>query len=292
MLRSWALHRPFRAPPFVTTLADRDGVVGRHFFRDLAREAGGELRAGESNIGIVPCVDAMRSSHFEPSRLHPRVRDVWERTTALEFDAVELRPSSWSRPFWPLYRWIGRSMRQIEVPDPAALPSEIRSHVSVMDLDRDGRTDYRVWVRTVHDDVYYVAAVFTHKCDGPGGEESYLDAILPIWRSNLALVFQPSNLADGGLRASTRARGSRHAGSYLIVPRRDRYWMMPFFGLHEEISVVPRTQDPDTVLDATHVTTWFGFRSFTLRYELREKTGAGNPIRRTCVRSKELAKSA
>lgn len=291
MARSWAFFRPYRVPPFVTKLEDPDGVIDRYYFKDLATANGAELRAGEPGTGIIASVDALKSDHFDPGKLHPLVRAVWEETTALEFRAEKLTWNPWMKPLAPLYRWIGRAMRQLEVPDERALPEEIKSRVSVMDVDRDGHTDYRVWLRTVDDNVYYVGAVFTHLCDGPRGTESYLDVILPLFRSNAAFVFQPTNFGVDGLCVRTGMSPSYEAGSYLIIPGASRYWMTPFFGLHEEIRVVPKQRDGSDYLEATHLTTFGPWLSFTLSYELHRKQGSGSPIQRTRARKRSSRRS-
>jgi hypothetical protein len=286
MGRSWAFFRPYRVPPFVTRLEDRDGVVGRHYFRDLAEEKGAELRDVTRGTGIIGSLDELKSRDFDPGKLSALVRMVWENTTSLEFSAVKLKWSPWMKPLAPLYRLIGRSMRQLTVPDEDLLPSVIKSRVSVMDVDRNGETDYRVWLRTVDRDVYYVGAVFTHKCDGSRGVESYLDVVLPLFRSNVAFVFQPSNLDHGGVCFRTGMPGSYDAGAYLIIPGPRRYWMAPFFGLQEEIRVVEKNHAGTPVLEATHLTSWLGFPSFTLTYVLRPARGGAGSIGRTRARSR------
>ena len=102
MGRSWAFFRPYRVPPFVTRLIDRDGVVGRHYFEELARSTGADLRDGAPGGGVLRSIDELESDAFDPTKIDPLVRAVWEETTALEFRAEELEWSSVMKPFAPL----------------------------------------------------------------------------------------------------------------------------------------------------------------------------------------------
>jgi hypothetical protein len=61
--------------------------------------------------------------------------------------------------------------------------------------------------------------------------------------------------------------------------------MMPFFGIHEEIRLVPKG-DPDGTLEAIHETKWFRISCFQLSYELRPARGDDRPISRTSARSR------
>jgi hypothetical protein len=282
---SWAFFSPLRVPPYVTRLEDSDGLVGRHYFRDLARAKGGELTEGKPGTGILRSVTELKSDHFDPGKLAPEVRDVWERTTSLEFRAVRMKWNPWMKPFEPVYRLIARAMQQMDVPEEEFLPNVISSHVSIMDEDRDGDVDYRIWLRALEGRVFYVGAVFTHTCDGPNGRESYLNVILPVFRANVAVVFQPFNRDDGGLYIQTHVPNSYDAGCHLIFPGLHRYWMMPFFGIHEEIRLVPKG-DPDGTLEAIHETKWFRISCFQLSYELRPARGDDRPISRTSARSR------
>jgi hypothetical protein len=269
----------------VTRLEDPDGLVGRHYFRDLARARGAALSAGQPGTGILRSVAELTSDHFDPGKLAPEVRDVWERTTSLEFRALAMAWNPRRKWLEPVVRWISRAMQQIDVPEEEFLPNTIASHVSIMDEDRDGKPDYRVWLRTLEDRVFYVGAVFTHTCDGPNGRESYLDVILPVFQGNVAVVFQPFNRDDGGLCVRTHVPGSYDAGCHLIFPGPRRYWMAPFFGIHEEIRIVPK-RDPEGTLEAVHETTWRGGNVFKLSYELRPAGGGGQPIARTSARGR------
>jgi hypothetical protein len=271
---SWAFFEPYGEPPFVTPFADRDGVVGRRFFSDWVLEHRGTLTKAPPGTGIVASLDTLTSDHFDAGEVHPLVREVYEHTTAIDFLAAKA-VFTWYGWLWHvLYnRLIARGMQQLDVPvDPRLLPRRLESEISLLDEDRDGREDRRVWVRSYAgtDRIFYVGAVHTHRREIPGATNAYLDVVLPLWRANLAVVFQPVNLQHGGLALATRRPYRGDAGIHLVFPGRRRYSMMPGLGMHEEIRLTPRA-DPDghEWIEGLHRTTWRSLEMYRIPYTLR-----------------------
>lgn len=277
-----ALFQPLVTPPWVTRFEDRDGTVGERFFEELAREQNMGLRRAPPGSGIVDAADQeWAADSFRPSELKPIVREVYERTTALEFVAKRI---DWTR-IGKIRRFLFlkaslATQQQLQIPkDSRELPQVMKSEVGLLDKDRDGLTDHRVWLRYFERSgkLYYVAAVSTHKTKGPDGEQSYLDVILPLWRRNLAAVFQPRNLDGGGLTLRTHEPGSYDSGLYLVIPGRRRYFMMPFFGIREEIRLEPGKDEQGEFVEGTHTNWWRNSLTFTFRYTLRRSSGPQKP---------------
>jgi len=286
--RAWAFLHPYGDPPFATHFEDRDGVVGRRFFRDLAEETGAELQDAPG-AGIVASLDDLAHEGFDPGKVDPVVREIYEHTSATSFHAQQI---DWQWYGWAwhfLYnRFVARGMRQLNVPiDEGFLPRKMTSSVGLLDEDRDGSPDYRIWVRIFQgaDQLFYVGAVKTHEQDGPRGRQAYLDVVLPLFHSNLAVVFEPVNVDGGGLLLRTRHPNSYHGGMYLVFPGGRRFSMMPAWGVHEEIKVEPMMdREGNQYVRGTHENWWMGLHTYTLYYELHRTNAADATMGRAHVR--------
>ena len=88
--------------PFVVPRASRTRYVGTGYLRDLAVALGGRYTAAVPDIGIVATLDELAGPGFDPSAVHPLVREFYEHTTRFALDIVpEWR--LWVRPGYLLY---------------------------------------------------------------------------------------------------------------------------------------------------------------------------------------------
>ncbi|MGH7286899.1 MAG: hypothetical protein ACREI8_02655 [Myxococcota bacterium] len=281
----FAFGEPYRSPSFLSPFEDRDGLVGQHFFEEWAAEKGGHLIRAPSDAGIVESLDELASEAFDPKLVHPLVRHVYEHTMATEFEAGEPDWTPLGFVWHFLYnRFVARGMEQLNAPvDDDSLPGRIKSFISLLDVDRDGRFDYRIWVRIYEaaKRIFYVGATFTYRRTGPRGSQSYLVVVLPLWNASFTVVFQPVNLPRGGLALRTREVGSYEAGIYLVFPGRDRYSLLPGFGIHEEIRLEPSRQNGREIVRGLHLNWWLFLRSYTIPYVLwRSVPADGEATRR------------
>jgi hypothetical protein len=286
---AWALCEPYGSAGFVTRFVDRDGIVGARFFEELAEKLGAKLQAAPPGAGVVASLDQLASAHFRPADVHPRVRQVYERTSAVTFIAKRIRFSPLGRIANTVFnRLFAGPMQQLDVPlDPAQLPQAMRSDVSLLDLDRDGQPDYRIWLRrfTNPERVFYLGAMRVRTEDAVEGRQSYLDVVLPMVGWNLTVVFRPINVEGGGL--SLRSWGPEGSGSgiYIVVPAAGSYSMAPFIGLTEEIRVgVDTDRAGELVVSGTHHTWWCGMTSYVLDYTILPE-GAGSSPGKTARRA-------
>ncbi|MET7423158.1 hypothetical protein [Dactylosporangium sp. NPDC005555] len=107
---------PAERLPFVVPLEARTRYVGTGYVRALAEATGGEYREAAPDVGIVASLDAIEGPGFDPSRVHPLVREFYEHTTRFTLDIVP-RWRTWVRPGYLLYRTlVARPLGQANVP--------------------------------------------------------------------------------------------------------------------------------------------------------------------------------
>jgi hypothetical protein len=92
-----------------------DAYVGASFYRGYARENGLEAVADEK-VGLLPDFGALAGERFDPSLVHPRIRDFYERTARHDLDVG----IDWSGPFRhpprTLIYLVGRNVGQFDIP--------------------------------------------------------------------------------------------------------------------------------------------------------------------------------
>src|SRR5882724_185971 len=103
-------HLPWLAGPVGNTFA-----IGRDFFDRLAaREGLVALRADRG--GLLPTLDALAGSGFDPTHIHPAVRTFYERTSEYKLEAW----AEWCGVFRPFGRLLAllfsRRLQQLNVP--------------------------------------------------------------------------------------------------------------------------------------------------------------------------------
>jgi len=270
---SWALSEPYGQLRFVTPFEDLDGVVGRQFYTDWVKVHGGKVRKAPRGAGIVASLDELASDAFDPSAVHPLVRELYEHTSLVEFVAKDIHLTwlGWLFHF-PYNKLVARGMQQLDLPiDPGLLPHRITSEVSFFDKDGDGDVDWRIWLRGYAgmDRFLYIGTVHTHRTEGAQGSQAYLDVNLPLWRACMSVVFQPVNLPGGGLSLRTRVPGSYQAGMYVVFPGPRRFSMMPSLGWHEEIRVQPHVDlNGEESVKGLHITSWGAWNMYKIHYDI------------------------
>jgi len=262
---------PFAARRFATHFEGRDLRVGRKIFDDYARAEGGSITWRMKDPALLESFDVLKDDHFDPARVHPLIRAFYERTDAFEI-RFEISWNPWFQPAGIVYSEIvARLIDQLRVPPfNSTAPRRMKCAYALIDLDRDGKPDFRGWVRSMADDgtLFYAGAVYTYVAPELGEMTSYLCVAFPLPGMNLTSVLKPRNWAGNGFAMSTVAPEAKDAGTYLIFPGRSQFSMIPALGLHEhfEFAVVNGAW-----IECRHIQSWLGRRIFTMTYRLGRK---------------------
>ena len=262
---------PFTSRRFASHFQDRDLHVGRGIFEEFTRAEGGSLTWDERHPALLESLDALKDRRFDPARVHSLIRAFYERTDDFEI-SFEIEWNPWLQPAGIVYsEFVARLVDQLRVPPfNTTAPRQMKCAYALIDLDRDGTTDFRGWVRSMADDgtLFYAGAIYSYVACEPSGSTSYLCVAFPLPGMNLASVLKPRNWERTGFAMSTVAPEARDAGTYLIFPGPSRFSMIPGLGLHEhfEFRVVN-----DSWVECRHIQSWLGIRAFTMTYRLEPK---------------------
>ncbi|GAA5182651.1 hypothetical protein GCM10023322_20040 [Rugosimonospora acidiphila] len=252
--------------PFVVPVPARTRYVGTGYVRDLAEVLGGRYTAQAPGVGIVASLDELAGPGFDPSGVHPLVREFYEHTTRFALDIV---PSwrLWVRPGYLLYRTLlARPLGQANLPmNQRETLRGVHSRIDTIS-GVDGVITVRGWIRSFADtdEPIYVGIYTTYRFDGRG----YVSVGFPVPEASFTATLEPCSREDGGLTLRSRGETS-HAGHYLThVDRNTRaLTTLAVHGFAEQLDVYVR----DGQLRAEHEFWVFGLPFLVLHYRLTGK---------------------
>jgi hypothetical protein len=268
--------------PFVVPLEARSRYVGTGYVRELAEVLGGTYVADAPDAGIVASLDELAGPEFDPSGVHPLVREFYEHTTRFTLDIVP-QWRVWVRPGYLLYRTVvARPLGQASVPmNQREAQRGIRSRIDTISADADGQTAVRGWIRSFadNDEPIYIGIYTTYRHGGRG----YVSVGFPLPQASFTATLVPRQRAGGGLVLSSRSDLDQ-PGHYLtyVDPSSRDLTALAVPGFAEQLDV----HVEDGVLRAEHAFWVFGFPFLVLRYRIQRKhrrtapqhSGAAEPV--------------
>jgi hypothetical protein len=240
--------------------------IGDSPYREVASDEGLTVERESRDGGLIPSFEDLRAADFDPSRVHPLVRDFYEHTGAWSMDV-------WSQTYFPanialylLVTTISRQVDQLNFPlTPLDTAHGLKSEIISMRRP-DGTTRYTGWFRTLGDEqrVLYTGFYMTERA--PGAPGPCVKVVFPMPRGNATVVLRPS-IGDGGsLILESSGRGFGDAGFYRVQARDDervRVWRIRT--LRERFHVYV---DAAGVLRCDHAIRFLGLPVLKLHYKL------------------------
>ncbi|HWC12797.1 MAG TPA: hypothetical protein VG455_16430 [Acidimicrobiales bacterium] len=253
--------------PFVVPLEARTRFVGTDYVKALAEVLGGDYVRGAVDAGIVASLEQLAGPDFDPVTVDPRVREFYEHTTRFTLDIVPAW-RTWVRPGYLLYRTlIARPLGQANVPmNQRESMQGVDSRIDTVDVDRDGVTDVRGWIRSYRTTgaPIYVGIYTTYRDDRRG----YVSVGFPLPQASFTATLLPQARDGGGLRLTSRS-ALEHPGHYLtyVDPSTRELTALAVRGFAEELDVYV---DGGQV-HADHAFWVFGLPFLVLHYHIRPK---------------------
>ena len=202
-------------------------VVGDAPYQEAAAAEGLTIERNAEDGGLIPDMAALGGNGFEPSRLHPLVREFYKHTATFGMDV-------WSQTFFPtnvalwlLVTTISRQVRQLNFPlSPLDTARGLSSEIILL-RRADGSLRYTGWFRqlTQGEHVLYTGFYMTEQT--PGEARPSVKVVFPMPRGNATVVLRPEVGADGSLTLDSSGRRFGDAGFYRLSARSDdrvRVW--------------------------------------------------------------------
>jgi hypothetical protein len=183
--------------PFVVPFSEATKRVGVDYLERYARSVGARYTHSPLDVGIVADFDDLAGPTFEPSLVHPLIREFYEHTSRFTLAIVpEWRP--WMRLPYRLYReTVAKPLGQANAPfEIDEVQRGVVSWIDTIDIDDDGRADFRAWVRAYEDGEPLYVGIYTvvHIED-----VAYVAVGFPLPSGNFTATLQPFNNRGDGL---------------------------------------------------------------------------------------------
>jgi hypothetical protein len=241
--------------------------IGSDFYERLAAREGLRVRATGGAAGLMTSFSQLAGPDFDPERVHPAVRDFYERTSVYTLDVW----SQWNAIFRPfgglLAAWFSRRLQQMNVPlSPLATIRGMTSAIVQLEDRRDGSLRYTGWLRenratglTVYVGIYSVARI-------PGHAAPCVKVVFPLPNGSATVFMRPSVQEDGALLLESVGESFGDPGFYFLVRKKDSfYWVRFLRTFRESIRVYV---EPPGELRTDHRFTIFGRTFLQLHYRL------------------------
>jgi hypothetical protein len=287
VFRWFALGAPYSWFGFATHFRCATEVVGADFFQRFARRVHAGFEGHVADMGLMASLDDIRSARFDPTAVHPLIREFYEHTSTFKLDiTVEWNPLV--KPFGWLYRTlVARQMRQLTVPLDQNTLAGLDSWLDAIDLHHDGKPDFRIWVRVDKDSgiPVYVGAYRTYRSTVDDYDASYVSVCFPVPGGNMTTVLVPLNYDGDGFMLRTHDPKSTESGVYFLLPHGRSFTMAPALGLAERFRL--KTYDGQVIM-VIHECFWLGMHAFTMHYTITRE----NPAQREMAVAKNIIAAA
>jgi hypothetical protein len=271
VMRWIAFGAPYPWFGFATRFRDADDIVGTTFFQEFAKAVNAGFVDHVKDAGLMNSMDDIGSKSFDPSLVHPLIREFYEHTARFEL-AIKVKWNPLIRPFGKLYRkLIADRLKQLVIPFDNLSVEGLDSWLQFVDLDRDGIPEFRCWIRVLRETQtpVYVGAYRTFQSEIDGTKRGYVSVAFPLPGGNMTTVLAPSNLDGNGFQLSTRTPKSTETGVYLIIPHGNSFTMVPAFGLSERFHLHP--DEGANAIDVTHTCFWLRIWAFEMTYRITRR---------------------
>jgi hypothetical protein len=259
---------PAEQLPFVVPREARGRYVGTGYVRELADVLGGSYVADAPDVGIVASLDELAGPDFDPSLVHPLVREFYEHTTRFTLDIVP-QWRLWVRPGYLLYRTlVARPLGQASVPmNQREAQRGVRGRIDTIAPTRDDVVAVRGWIRSFADtdEPIYVGIYTTYRHDGRG----YVSVGFPVPQGSFTATLLPQARPGGGLVLTSHSPLD-HPGHYLtyIDPATRELTALSVHGFGEQLDVFVDSDE----LRAEHAFSLFGLPFLVLHYRMGRKS--------------------
>jgi hypothetical protein len=269
-------HRWSEVPWLIGPLGGKS--IGEAPYRDVASAEGLTIERKSRDGGLLPSFPALSSTRFDPSRLHPLVRDFYELTSEFAMDV-------WSKTYWPtsiglalLVTTISRQVDQLNFPlSPLDTAHGITSEIILLRRP-DGSIRYTGWFRTLAMQRRVLYTGFYMLEQAPNETGPSVKVVFPMPHGNATVLLRPAVGGDGSLTLESSGRRFGDAGFYRLDARgteRVRAWYIR--SLKESFHVFV---DGNGTLRCDHSVRFLGLPVLRLHYKIFRREAPAEGLQR------------
>lgn len=189
-------------------------TIGDATYREVCEAEGLSLERKARDGGLVPSFELLRSSSFDPTKVHPIVRDFYENTTEYAMDVWSQAHFPASIGMWLLVTTISRQVNQLNFPlSPLDTARGMVSEIITM-RRADGTVRYTGWFRTLARDQNVLYTGFYMTETSPTLATPCVKVVFPMPNGNATVILRPEATTDGALLLDSSGDEFGDAGFY------------------------------------------------------------------------------
>jgi hypothetical protein len=239
--------------------------IGDRPYEETAAREGLELVRDAKDGGLIPEFDALASPTFDPARVHPKIRDFYERTPRYRLD-------TWATTYFParlalsaLVVTISRRVEQLNFPLDGLDTAHGMSSEIILLRRPSGEIRYTGWFRKLSrtNSVIYTGFYMAEKT--PLGDGRYVKVIFPMPDGNATVILKPRNDDGSGFRLESIGRAFGDAGFYRMQRSGSAVRVWRITSLHETFRLYV---DAEEYVRCEHHVRFLGLPVLTLHYRI------------------------
>ncbi len=246
-----------------------EDVIGPAQYEVTAQAEALTLERRARDTGLIENFEQqLGSPAFDAARVHPLIREFYERTATFSMDVWSRAYFPASLALWLLVKTISRQVNQLNFPlSPLDTSRGVSSEIIAL-READGRLKYTGWMRSLPDGVVLFTGFYmTQVTPGAG---PCVKVVFPMPQGNATVVLSPRVDEDGSLWLDSGGGHFGGAGFYRLQSARGgrlRVWYIKT--LKEEFHL---WADGDGFVRCDHHVRFLGFPVVTLHYKIFRAT--------------------
>jgi hypothetical protein len=266
----YALIRVFgrrRAPEEVPWLVGPVGgaYIGDTCYEETAKAEGLLLERNARDGGLVPDFATLASPTFDPLRVHPKIRDFYERTPAYRFDTWATTYFPARLALWALVSTICRKVDQLNFPLDGLDTAHGMTSEIVLLREPTRAIRYTGWFRKLQRTGKVIYTGFYMTTRPPRHDGACVKVVFPMPNGNATVILRPENEGGNGLRLASIGRGAGDVGFYRVQREGDGLRVWYIASLHETFRLY---LDEEETVRCEHEVRFLGLRVLTLHYRI------------------------
>lgn len=245
-------------------------TIGDRPYEETARAEGLTLVRDASEGGLIPEFDVLASEAFDPQRVHPKIRDFYQNTSAYRLDTWASTYFPANVALWLLVTTISRRVQQLNFPLDGLDTAHGMTSEIILLREPDGKIRYTGWFRKLARKAQVIYTGFYMTTRVPHAPGACVKVVFPMPNGNATVILRPENDDDSGLRLVSAGRRFGDAGFYRVQRSGDSLRVWRIGSLHEIFALYV---EADGTLRCEHAIRFLGFRVLTLHYRIAAASG-------------------
>ena len=240
--------------------------IGDSPYEEVAAAEGLKLERNACQGGLIPDFDALRSSSFDPTAIHPAIRDFYEQTAQHRIDVWPHTYFPANLALWLLVTTISRKVNQLNFPTNALDMAMGMSSEIVLLKREDGSVKYTGWLRKIANDKRVLYTGFYMVGVTPNQGDPVVKAVFPMPDGNATVMLRPKVGDHGALLLESDGNAFGDVGFYRVQQNKGTHMRIWRVGsLRENFCVFV---DDEGVVRCDHRVRFLGFNVLRLHYRI------------------------